>query len=185
MRPKNWIKAVVTLMLIGAGGYAALAAITSPEDVVTMGPSPTLSIPLRLNATAGESVAGINGQFSYDPALFTNPRVVAGPGAPGFVALANEVAPGQVRFVLYGDPVRPMQLDQPVLQVELTGADGLPVEGSTELTFLNGPIDPGDPNAVAQSAAATTDGIAIDQVQLSRINIVFARNSIRFWQDYP
>lgn len=73
-----------------------------------------------------ESVDGLNGEFTFDANLFSNPGINIDNGSQGFTALGNEVAPGVFRFILYKNPAnQPLNQDLPVLRFYLTPAPNL------------------------------------------------------------
>lgn len=175
------------LLLAGgtALGAAAWAGVTSKPQMLRAVPSEDFYVPLQLQTSAGESIAGINGEMLYDPAYFSNPVVQAGEGVFGFIGLGNVVAPGKLRFVVYSDPTKAADLGTTTMFVKLTPAANLPIDGSTTITFLNGPVDPNDPDKGGESAVSTTAGVSVPSVTFTTIQVALNLNAAADWVLYP
>jgi hypothetical protein len=159
--------------------------VISNPQVLAVRSGQVFSVPLTLQATTGEMIAGINGQMQYDPAYFSAPKVQAGPGAIGFTALGNETAPGKVRFVVYADPTAILGLqDRPVMNVQLTAATNLPRDGRTTITFLNGPVDASNPDKPGESSASTPTGTPIGNVAFASIVVTLDESAVEDWLFY-
>jgi hypothetical protein len=175
------------------GALLAVAAVmisTAPADVTTKDtvlsarPGQDIYVPLILQTTAGEQVAGINGQMTFDTNYFGAPQIQVGPAAPGFTILGNEVSPGKFRFVVYADPTAIMGLQTPVMFVRLTAAGTLPQDGSTTIDFLNGPVDTSDPDKAGESAAATQNGVSIGSVTFNSVTVALNETAATDWVRY-
>jgi len=160
------IKSISIRALCTIGFLIALAA-TGRADVQGVGvntagyPGKDVMIPLQL--VSSDSVAGINGQLVYDTNLFSNPRIVQGSGASGFVVLGNDVSNpaetgvGRFNFVVYADPTSTMDLSSPVVYFFFMIADNIPHTTIGNLLYqIAATSDP-----TAQSLATQFDGIHI------------------------
>lgn len=165
---------LLSMLVAGLLITQAWAAITSESPALSVSPGKNVLIPLQINATEGELLAGINGQFNYDPAIFSEPDVAGGPGSSYFLALGNEVAPGQFRFVLYADPTRTLASNKVVLYFSLRAANPIPGGETSTVSF-------------SDVAASTPDGVSLSTlttVNFQDIEILLNENAAQSWQDY-
>jgi hypothetical protein len=162
----------------------ALADVNSKQVVLSARSGRDFFVPMTVMGTAGEQIAGINGQMNFDPALFSAPELQVGPGALGFIGLGNESAPGKFRFVLYADPTQLVGQLTPVLYVKLTASGSLPADGQSTITFLNGPIGSGDPDKAGESAASSAEGVSLAGVQFSEIVVALDQSAAGDWLLY-
>jgi hypothetical protein len=161
------------LMLITA---SAPADIVSQSTSVNAFPGATTIVSLEIEATAGESVAGINGQLNYNTAIFHTPTVTAGSGAGGFIALGNEVSPGAYRFVLYNNPTAAMNLNEPVIEFSFVGRTDMPQDIESEITFTGGTAPERD------EASSNLAGVSL-ATDLAPV-LVIKKNAVVNWSFY-
>lgn len=132
----------ITLLLIAVTAWAA-AIVTSTAIRKPVSRNSDISFDLKLNSA--QSVAGVNGEMRYDSRYLSQPRVVAGAGASGFIVLGNETEPGSFRFVAYKSPTANMDLSKPVLVFTLRCGNERPAGNTTKITYTT-------------SAASKSDG---------------------------
>lgn len=152
---------------------AMLAGLTGADVTsrsVTISPLRGLPqyIPLQLNS--GQAVAGVQGQINFDPAIFSNPQVAAGPGASGFTVMGNLVAAGQYRFIAYSNPTKPLLLGVGALEFRLNTASTLPLTGSRTITYT-------------LEAASTTGGQSLTG-DFANVSVIFRKNHANNWMLY-
>jgi hypothetical protein len=144
-----WV--VVMLLLVAGTGWAAVTS-----QGVTMGAASAGPVYIPLKLSSAQQVAGINGQLNFNTARLESPSIQVGPGASNFIALGNETTPGHFRFVLYSDPVKAMNLAQPVAYFRILSKpiDTSAVSYVETLSFSSGSNDigAGDPNATSLGA---------------------------------
>jgi hypothetical protein len=147
------------------------AAITNPDTTVNVLPGLDTYILLRL--TTADVVAGLNGEFDYDPAKFSSPSVFVFGYNAGFICQGNEVSPGHFRFVVYDDPTRPLDTVNPILSFRLVVANNL-VPGSTS-TATYSMAGASDPNGVS---------LPINMNGVVTLKTYQARNAASEWSIY-
>ena len=165
---------------IGLLAVSALADVTSlPQPINNVRQGDQIAIPFTLQTTTGETVAAISGQMNYNAALFYSPWIEAGPAAPGFVALGNLVGPGRFRFVIYRDPTAIVQQNAPAILFHLSTPLDV-YNANTTITFLNGPVDPNDPDKVGESAASSGQGVSLPNVSFAGVEVNY-QNAAQDW----
>jgi hypothetical protein len=179
IRVAGAVLAIVALLVA-----TAPADVTTKDTVLSARPGQDIFVPLILQTTAGEQVAGINGQMTYDTDYFSAPEIQMGPAALGFTVLGNSVEPGKFRFVVYADPTAVMGQVTPAMYVKLTAAGVLPQDGTTEISFLNGPVDVSDPDKAGESSAATPDGVSIGNVTFNTVTVALNESAADDWVLY-
>lgn len=144
------------ILLVMIAGVAAYASVTSDPVSGSAARGAYIVIPLKLNTT--QTVGGINGELDYDVNFFSNPTIIAGPGASGFIALGNVTSPGKFRFVLYSDPTKPLNLKLDVAEFQFTVSSTLlPKSQIQHLTYSI---------AAASDTAANSLGATFKQVDI-------------------
>lgn len=129
---KRILAMAAPLALLGAVSHAQVIGTGSPSTVVS---GQGGSFGLSLNAS-GSSVDGINGKVAYDPGYLSNFQIQLGAAQAGFTLATNEVAPGDLRFVVYKNPPdASLLLAQPILDLSYDSASGLVGGNSTFVTF--------------------------------------------------
>jgi hypothetical protein len=146
---------ILSMLILGIGGLTWAAGVTSDPVSGTAYAGNTVQIPLTLHSAT--PVAGLNGEFQYDPALFSNPTIQAGPGAAGFTALGNLVTPGHYKFVIYSDPTKNMNLGQLVAQFQVTVAKNVGKSAVATVTY---------PGSAASDASAKSLSATLGTVQI-------------------
>ncbi len=103
---KSGLRGIAALAL--ALGMAGLASAAITTNAMTVRPVRGLPTQFGLNLQTTDAVAAVQGQINYNPAILSNPRVSAAEGAPGFIALGNQIQPGKYNFVVYANPTQSM-----------------------------------------------------------------------------
>lgn len=168
IRKVNLLCALAALILVPA---LALAGPVTSDPVRTGAKAGTI-LGWELDADSDEAVAGLNGEISWDPALFSDPVVQRGSGALGFTLLSNQNDTGKLRFVLYADPTASLNLDAPVLYFSLRVAD---------------PVTQGQQATISYSigAAARPDGTSfLSDVDLQPVTVRLIQTSVTDWSLY-
>lgn len=158
------------LLLILAFHQTAMATVTGTLS----GGLPPAGMPmiLRLDLTADTPVAAINGQLDYGSAWFSNPTIQTGSGAEGFLALGNEVAPGQYRFVVYANPTSLFAMGQAAVYFQLDTISPYPATGTTQIQF-------------SLEAASDGVGVSLADVDFGGLTLSFdGKNAIGDWALY-
>lgn len=120
---KRFMRNSILAMLLAAIFAVGVKSATSEVTGVTF---PGYFDAGRISGTSmvlisPDSVDGINGEMTFDPALFSNPLVLVDTGSPGYTALGNQTAPGVFRFILYKNPAdTSLDLTKPVIEFVLT-----------------------------------------------------------------
>jgi hypothetical protein len=160
------LSAIAATLILSA---TAMASVTS-EPVTTHALSDA-PIHIPLNLTSEQLVAGINGRFDFDPALFTNPTIEFSSGQYGFTVMGNEATPGQFLFLLYRDPTRELNLTLPVFYLRL---EVVTPQGSSVFSTLTYPI----------AAASDPDGNSLDNVSFSDVTVNLNGSVAHDWLIY-
>jgi len=80
------------LMVVLAAAMLAWPSVTGKEQSIRTRRGREMSVDLVLDDSSDPSVAGLTGQLNFDAKLFSNPRIAAGAGAPGFIAAGRKKA---------------------------------------------------------------------------------------------
>jgi hypothetical protein len=156
---------------------AAHAGVTSDPETLNAYPGKLIHVPLTLHAD--DYVAGVNGEMTYDAALFHSPVIFAGLGSQGFTVLGNETEAGKFRFVVYRNPTSILNLDTgyPLVVVNFWAADTLPND-TTQITYTI-------------AAAARIDGTSFEnagtpepEVSFSSVTVNLNRTPVEDWAIY-
>ena len=134
MKARQLAKYSCLLALALMAGGISWAAVTSQPVKTGVSPDMVIDLPLKLDSPASV-VAGVNGELVFDTALFSNPQIMQGPGAPSFIVMGNEYTPGHYKFVAYADPTRTMALGSPVLYIRLQAAHQFEHSTISTLTY--------------------------------------------------
>ena len=95
-------RALFVAPLLAGFAWPARGNVVGTADPAVRNPDASRSAPMRL--TAAQTIDGIGGELTFDPALLANPRVEPAAGAAGYSADGYETAPGTFRFIVYRDP---------------------------------------------------------------------------------
>lgn len=164
-------KGMWLLGLLAMLGGVSQAAVTSDPLNLTASHGNVLYAPLTVHSD--QPVAGLNGELVYDSTVFNTPQLLPTSGTNAqFNLLGNEPTVGHYKFVIYSDPVTPLDLATPVAYIAL---DLKPTfRAATLSTLVFNSAAAGDPNGASLGAT-----LASIQVQVSE-----AQNAARNWSLY-
>lgn len=170
MLKTNFSRLMLVLLITVAGGIAWAATSQVTSDIVNSGGALNSNVLLPLKISSLKPVAGINGEFVYDPTYFSDPAILPGGGAPSFTFLGNLVSPGHFKFVIYSDPVKSMDPTWPVAMFQVKVIKRPAKSTTSVITF-------GTPAAGDTSAASLS-------TTFSNINIKLNANGVNDWALY-
>jgi hypothetical protein len=183
LRPQLFaILLLSSFLLIGRTAYSA---ITTAPYTTTINPLDTFVVPIKVQTTAGESIAAISGQLSYHSAQFYGPRVFLGAGITDWKSAGHVVRPGIFRFVIYKDPVGilPTNTATPTFSIQLTNAPYIIYGARAEFTFLNVTTST-DVDRQGKSSASNSLGQLFPNVSFGNITVNINQSSAENWLLY-
>jgi hypothetical protein len=157
-------------MTLGVGSWAAVSTKAVTRDV-----KPGFAFIIPLDLTADQSVAGINGELSFDPAKFEDPRVLTtSDNALGFIVLGNSPQPGKFRFVVYADPTALLKTDVPIMGIYIKAKNVIPAQPTETLTYT-----------IAAASTDTGESIAnTSTVIFNDVTVNFGQSGADDWAIY-
>ena len=89
-----------------------------------------------MRLASDQTVDGLNGELTFNPAVLTNPRVAPAAGATGYTAAGNQTTAGTFRFLLFKDPPdASLNLAQPVIDFLFDVVAGYTLATDTQVNF--------------------------------------------------